>query len=175
MHQNAYFFALSAASAAAVVAAPQIAQAICECTLKSIAPSVSKSQGADTFVYNGSPSAGYDAVIVQDSLYGFTCSGAPQVWFDYYLNAVGTATTSATVYRLSYLGTQIGSGLLTQQTYNCTSGACAKEMGPVNVSTTWGIPSSNPPRSVWDIVKVHVSGVSAMDPRTLPVLLASCW
>jgi hypothetical protein len=174
MHQNAYFFALSAASAAAVVAVPQIAQAICEFTLKGIAPAVFKSQGGDSFVYNGSPSAGYDAVIVQDNLYGFTGSTAPSVYFDYYLNAVGNVTTSATVYRLSYLGTQIGSGLLSQQTYNCTTGACAKEM-TVDVSSTWGIPSSNPPRSVWDVLKVHVSGVAAMSPRTLPVAIYASW
>jgi len=173
MHKNAYFFALSAASAAAVVAAPEIAQAVCECTLGGIAPTVIKSQGAETFRYGGSPSAGYDAVIVQDNRYGFTGDRAPKVYFDYYLSGTGTHVTNAQIFRVSYLGTQIGSGTLLQQSYTCTSGACGKEMGPISVANTWGVPSAT--FSAWDVIKVHVSGSSVMNPRWLPSQMVACW
>jgi hypothetical protein len=178
MDKNAYYFALSAAAAAAVTASPQVAKAVCECTLHGIAPSIIKSQGGGSFTYGGSQSAGYDAIMVQDSQYGFTGTVAPQVYFDYWLyaTAAGTYTTTAQICRESYLGTQINCGTTKSQAISNPGGTIDKEMGPISVSNTYGAPSAT--LSVWDLVRMKVfapANAIQFNPRSIPSVEFACW
>lgn len=174
MHKNTYYFALSAAASAAVVASPQVAKAVCDCTVAGLVPQIIRSQGADAFIYNGSPSAGYDAILQQDNVWGFNGSTAPSVYFDYWLSETGGSwTTSAQICRTSYLGSQINCGLTKTQTVS-PSGYTPKEMGPISVANTYGPPSAT--LSVWDLVRMHVIAPSSnFGPRTIPAVSPACW
>lgn len=170
MHKNTYLFALSAAASAAVAASPGVAKAVCGCTLQDIKASVIRTQGPDSFVYLGSPSAGYDAQIEQDTMYGFgSHTGTPQAWFDYDLLAAGTVTTTATLCRLSYTGSAVVCAPAGSQTAT-SPGFLHKEMS-VPVTGTFGSSVAS-----WDLIKVHVVGpTSAFSPRGVPVIEPACW
>jgi hypothetical protein len=170
--RNSYYFALSAAAAAAVVAGPGTAKAVCECTFKQIAPGIIKTTGPENIVYGGSASAGYDAVISQDTMYGFTGTNTPAIWLDYWLSSAGTYTTTATICRVSYLGTQIACAPAGTDTVTVT-GSTGKEMA-VPVTGTFGRGGSN---SAWDRVKMHVSSpYSAFNPMSIPARYnPTCW
>lgn len=174
--KSGYYFALSAAASAAMAAAPGTAAAVCDCTLKGLAPTVIRTQGPETLAYRGSPSAGYDAHIVQDSLYGFTGGTAPRVWFDYEQQASGTYTTTAQLCRLDYTGVLIRCAVSATDTRTVTgSGAYEFPVPVVDAQNVpiWGTAS---PNSVWDLVRMHVvSPHSTFKPSNIPSAMDACW
>lgn len=177
MTNKAYLFALSAAASAATVAGPQIAAAVCDCTLPGIAFTVHRTQGPETLVYQGSPSAGYEATLVQDDLWGFTTStdsaNQPQVWLDYALSTAGTYTTTATLCRVSYLGVYIACALQGSDTRTVTGYKRLEMNVPVspNTGAIWGNAGSN---TVWDVIKMRVvSPYTAFKPVQIPSVLCA--
>lgn|GEM_PF-6195992 len=160
------YYAMAATVAAGTTAIAGTADAANTCTC--LNSNTIRTYGPGSFVYKGSATAGYEAEIVGDLLYGFisamSSASVPgaAAWFDWEPTLQYT-TTRAWISKLSWTGVQVYSAPVAVRAL--TTDMSHQE---IEVPTT-GV--TNPSNSVWDRYIMRVTSSSAISPASLPISL----